>query len=259
VNAGSYAPPQGDLLFQWERPRRRRLAILGFIAASLGLHALCFYLFQVIYPPAISLLPAPARVSLIAPTSADARSFLNWVNAEDPALASQTQRPAGAREYQLPKLAHIPSYLTMPPPLKELPPEKTEQAEPAAMPPGPVQMTTAAPLPPPLAAPSAIHFSESLGERAVTTPALAFRASAREAPQTALFRVAVDGSGVVRFCLLAQSSGDAALDEQARDALARTRFAPAENSPNEKLTWATATIDFGTDVALPPATTEPSP
>jgi TonB family protein len=258
VSASSYAQPQGNLLFHWERPRPRRLAILGFVGASLGLHALCFYLFQVIYPPAISLLPPPARVSLIAPTSADARSFLNWLDAEDPALASQTQRPAGAREYQLPKLAHVPSYSTMPPQLKELPPEKTEQAEPAAMPPGPVQMTTVAPLPPPLVAPSAIRFSESLGGRAVTTPALAFRASAREAPQTALFRVAVDGSGVVRFYLLEQSSGDAALNEQARDALARTRFAPAANLPNDKLTWATATINFGTDVSLPPAT-EPTP
>lgn len=254
MSASIYAQPHGQLLFHWERPRRRRLAILGFIGASLGLHALCFYLFQVIYPPAISLLPPPARVSVIAPTSADARSFLNWLNAEDPALASQTQRPAGAREYRLPKLAHVPSYLTVPPQLKSLPPEKIERAEPSAMPPGPVEMTTAAPPAPPVAAPSAIRFSNSLGERAVTTPALLFHASSREAPQTALFWIAVDGGGVVRYCLLEQSSGDPALDEQARSDLVRSRFAPAENSPNEKLTWTTAAIDFGTDVVLPPAT-----
>lgn len=258
MSASIYAQPHGQLLFHWERPRRRRLAILGFIGASLGLHALCFYLFQVIYPPAISLLPPPARVSVIAPTSPEARSFLNWLNAEDPALASQTQRPAGAREYQLPKLAHVPSYLTVPPQLKELPPQKAERIEAVAMPPAPVETTTASPPASPITAPSAIRFSDSLSGRTATMPMLAFHASSREAPQTALFRIAVDASGVVRYCLLEQSSGDTALDEQARKNLALARFGPAENLPNDKLTWATATIEFGTDVALPPAT-EPAP
>ncbi|HEY5035845.1 MAG TPA: hypothetical protein VII74_01790 [Chthoniobacterales bacterium] len=258
MSASIYAQPQGQLLFHWERPRRRRLAILGFIGASLGLHALCFYLFQVIYPPAISLLPPPARVSVIAPTSPEARTYLAWLNAEDPALASQTQRPAGAREYQLPKLAHVPSYLTIPPQLKELPPPKSARVEPVAMPPAPVETTTASPPASPITAPSAIRFSDSLGERAVTMPTLGFHASSREAPQTALFRIAVDAHGVVRYCLLEQSSGDAALDEEARTDLALSRFAPLENLPNDNLTWATAAIDFGTDVTLPPAT-EPAP
>lgn len=252
MNAGSYAQPQGNLLFDWERPRRRKLAIFGFIGASLGLHALCFYLFQVIYPPAISLLPPPARVSVIAPTSAEARTFLNWLNAEDPALASETQRPANAPEYQLPKLDHVPSYMTVAPQLKELPPQKVERPEPSAMPPGPVEMKTASPPPPPVVAPSTIRFSGALRERAFTLPALSFHASSREAPQTARFRIAVDDGGIIRYCLLAQSSGDAALDEQARKHLALCRFDRAQNSANEKLTWATATIDFGTDLTLPP-------
>ncbi len=70
-------------------------AIAGFLLASAALHALCFYLFQVVYPPAISLLPPPAQVSVIAPTSDDARAFLNWLDAEDPALASQTRAARG--------------------------------------------------------------------------------------------------------------------------------------------------------------------
>jgi hypothetical protein len=256
VNAGTYAQPHGNLLFHWERPRRRKLAIAGFIGASLGLHALCFYLFQVIYPPTISLLPPPARVSLIAPTSEEARAFLNWLAAEDPALASQTQRPAGAPEYQLPKLAHIPSYLSVPPQLKQLPPQEVKPAEPRAMPPGPVQMATASDIAPPVIAPSTISFSVALDGRAVVQPALAFHASSREAPEAALFRVAVDDGGIVRYCLLEQSSGDAALDEQARKYLALCRFDPISKppaSPNERLTWGTATIDFGTDLTLPPA------
>ena len=95
MNAESYAPAPGGLLFRWERPRRRHFAIAGFLLASAALHALCFYLFQVVYPPAISLLPPPAQVSVIAPTSDEARTFLNWLDAEDPALASQTAAAGG--------------------------------------------------------------------------------------------------------------------------------------------------------------------
>jgi hypothetical protein len=75
VSAGAYAQPAGNLLFHWERPRRRKLAIAGFLIASVALHGFCFLLFQIIYPPTISLLPPPARVSVIAPTSEEARTF----------------------------------------------------------------------------------------------------------------------------------------------------------------------------------------
>ncbi len=138
MSAQSSAQPPGSLLFRWERPRPRRFAIAGFLLASVGLHALCFYLFVVVYPPAISLLPPPAQVSVIAPTSSEARTFLNWLNAEDPALASQTQRPADARAFQLPKLQHVPSYLAVPPQLKESPPPQLTSSTPSAMPPAPV-------------------------------------------------------------------------------------------------------------------------
>lgn len=255
MNAGSSAQAPGDLLFHWERPRRRRLAIAGFILASLGLHALCFLLFQVIYPSTISLLPPPARVSVIAPTSEEARAFLHWLEAEDPALASQTQRPADARADQLPKLSHIPSYVAVPPQLKDLPPAPTERLERSAMPPGPVPMDAVSAAPAAIVAPSTITFSGSLGGLPFTRPELKFQASVREAPQDARFRVAVDRSGVLRYCLLESSSGDSALDDQARRALALCRFRASEAGflPNEKLSWATARIDFGNDLELPPA------
>ncbi len=228
---------------------------MGFILASLGLHVLCFLLFQVIYPPAISLLPPPARVSVIAPTSPEARSFLQWLAAEDPALASQTQRPVEARAYQLPKLSHVPSYVAVPPELKELPPPSVERLERSAMPPGPVPMESVARAPGSIIASSAITFSGALQGVPFTQTELKFKASSREAPQAARFRVAVDRAGVVRYCLLDASSGDAALDEEARRALALCRFGVTakETSPNDKLTWTTATIDFGSDLELPPA------
>jgi hypothetical protein len=260
VSAPSYAQPPGSLLFRWERPRRRRFAIAGFLLASVGLHALCFYLFQVVYPPAISLLPPPAQVSVIAPTSDEARTFLNWLNAEDPALASQTQRPADARAFQLPKLAHVPSYIGVPPKLKESPPPRFVPIVPSAMPPAPVPVAPAANPAPPLLAPTALVFSDALRDRSVSQPNLRFRASLREAPQSARFRVAVDSLGVVRYSFLEQSSGDAALDEQARHYLVLCRFPSGEGgTSNHGLTWATANFEFGTDLELPPSAAERAP
>ena len=50
------------LLFSWEPPRRGQFALAAFLALSLTAHALCFYIFQIVYPPTVSLLPPPARV-----------------------------------------------------------------------------------------------------------------------------------------------------------------------------------------------------
>lgn len=250
MSAPSLAPA-GSLLFRWERPRQRRFAIAGFLLASAALHALCFYVFQVVYPPAISLLPPPAQVSVIAPTSQEARTFLNWLNAEDPALASQTLRSPDARAFQLPKLAHVPSYLSVPPRLKELPPPRVVLQAPAAMPPAPVPEAPAAQPIPPAVAPTSLNFSDPLHDLLVAHPDLKFRASSREAPQSARFRLAVDSLGVVRYTFLEQSSGDAALDAQARHDLALSRFQMGSRTTQD-LVWATATFEFGTDLEQPP-------
>ena len=260
MNAPSLAPHPGGLLFRWEKPRRRKVAIAGFLLASAALHALCFYLFQVVYPPAISLLPPPAQVSVIAPTSPEARTFLNWLNAEDPALATQTQRPAEARAFQLPKLAHVPSYVAVPPRLKEPPARPTIDSVPSAMPPAPVPVAPVAKPAPPLLAPTTVVFSGALGQLAVALPDLKFKASVEEAPPAARFRVAVDSLGVVRYLFLERSSGDAALDAQARRYLVLCRFEPGpplRNSPG--LTWASASFEFGSDLGLPPAAAESAP
>ncbi|CAN5492779.1 hypothetical protein BH20VER3_BH20VER3_08670 [soil metagenome] len=253
----TYASLPGGLLFRWEPPRRRKIAIIGFLLASTVLHALCFYLFQVVYPPAISLLPPPAQVSVIAPTSAEARTFLNWLEAEDPALASQTQRSPEARAFQLPKLAHIPSYEAVPPRLKEMPAQRSEHAIPSAMPPAPVPIRPAANPAPPVPAPSVLILSEGLGDLPVKHPEMKFEASSRDTPESARFRIAVDSSGVVRYAFLEQSSGDAALDEQVRHYLALSRFEMEKKSrPRDELIWSTATLQFGKDVEMPPSPAE---
>ena len=258
MSAPSFAQPSGSLLFRWERPRQRRFAIAGFLLASAGLHALCFYLFQVVYPPAISLLPPPAQVSVIAPTSNEARTFLSWLNAEDPALASQTQRPADARAFQLPKVAHVPSYLAVPPALKELPPRRVDPLAPAAMPPAPVPDAPAAKPIAPVVAATALYFSDPLRDLTVAHLDLKFRITSREAPESARFRLAVDSFGAVRYTFLEQSSGDAALDAQARHALAQSRFQMGK-ATTQDLVWASATFEFGTDLELPPGGAERAP
>jgi len=81
------------LLFDWDSPRGRKVAITIFLALSFVGHALCFYIFQIVYPPTIALLPPPARVTLITPASEEGRTLLRWIDSEDPALAFTTRRP----------------------------------------------------------------------------------------------------------------------------------------------------------------------
>lgn len=260
MNAPAQARPPGDLLFHWERPRRRKLAIVGFLVVSTALHAFGFYIFQVVYPPPIALLPPPAQVTVIAPTTLEARSFLNWLNAEDPALASQTQRPSDARAFQVPKLAHIPSYVAVKPQLREIPGRPPLPSPPLAFPPSPVEVNQAAPDSPPLNAPTRLVFSDPGLVLQTNQPDFKFQASTREAPESGRFTIAVDSLGMIRYVFPEHSSGDATLDEQARRYLVVCRFQrPPRPSPNDGLIWATATFEFGNDLQLPASSTERAP
>src|SRR6184192_2040406 len=110
------------LLFSWEPPRRRKVAITAFLALSLGGHALCFYIFQIVYPPTVALMPPPARVNLISPDDPELLALLRWVEAEDPALTTTTQRLSETKSPVLPPVQHRPSYASHQPKLKILPP-----------------------------------------------------------------------------------------------------------------------------------------
>src|SRR6266853_1512607 len=59
------APASAQFIFNWDQPRRRSLILIGFIVASFVIHVAASYLFQVVYPQTVSLLPAPRRVSLM--------------------------------------------------------------------------------------------------------------------------------------------------------------------------------------------------
>jgi hypothetical protein len=246
-----------SLLFAWEPVHSRRLAIFGFLAASLVGHAICFYLFQIVYPPTVALLPPPARVNLISENTEEGRTLLRWIAAEDPALATTTQRVAEAKAFIVPKLSHVPSYSTIQPALKTLPLTAPDLQVPSSQPPAPVPMERAKNATPPPATATAIIFSENLDSLGkVEKPVMKFSASTREPPQSASFRIGVTQNGVVRYCFLQNTSGDNSLDEQARDYVMRCRFVSNETGAiqdPDRLNWATATIEWGNDVNAPPS------
>ena len=255
------------LLFRWEGPRRRSLALIGFLALSFAAHVFGLYLFQVVYPATVALTPAPHRVSFISAKSEEGAALLRWIDAEDPALASTTRRPAEAKRYLLGKIQHTPSYSESEPMLRQPPPLTVDLRVPSAQPPAAVPLQRSAKPATIGPVPTNVTFSgdvQSFGPpKFVPTN---FKLSGKELPQNARFRIAVDSNGAVVYSFPVVSSGDAALDEQAREHLALCRF-PAKPvsskvegsiSNGESLSWGIATIEWGNDVAVAP-NAKPSP
>ena len=252
-----------ELIFGWEKPGRGKWTLGGFLLASFVMHAFGFYLFQIVYPPAVALLPPPGRVSLIAPNSDEGRQLLRWIEAEDPAIASTTLPAPDAKALVLPTIQHAPSYLGRQPALRDLPPAPPAVRIPSANPPAPVEK----PVPPtqlttrPVA--TVIRFApQFVSLISPQTPELKFTASSREAPQAARFLIAVNDKGEVRHCFLQDSSGDAALDEQARKYIVASRVPAVLNSPSSSpgsLTWGDATVEWGNDISLPPGPAPTAP
>ncbi len=243
------------LIFGWDSPRGEKLAITIFVAISLAAHALCFYIFQIVYPPTVALLPPPARVTLITPASEEGRTLLRWIDAEDPALAFTTHRPQETRLRALPKAEHVPSYSAIEPTLRNIPPLERDLRIPSCQPPGAVHFARQKTALPFRVAKTSVSFSKELEVfGAPILPEPAFAASNEEMPETIRFRVAVSKLGEVRYCLPINSSGDSALDEQARWYVARCRF--PQNTANASkadsfLVWGIATIEWGNDITRP--------
>jgi hypothetical protein len=106
-----------------------------------------------------------------------------------------------------------------------------------------------------------IHFSpQFVSLISPQTPELKFTAASREEPEPAQFVIAVNDKGEVRHCFLKSSSGDAALDEQARKYIAASRVPAVRNSPDStagSLTWGEASVEWGNDIAIPAASPAP--
>jgi len=243
------------LLFSWDSSRRRRTMLAAFLLLSLMAHAACFYLFQIVYPTPVALLPPPARVTFIAPDSEEGRTLLRWIDAEDPAVAFTTHPVPGATLGALPKTEHEPSYSTMGPMLKELPMLKPDLRVPTSRPPSAVHFGSRKTVPMKGSARTYISFSKELDQ--FGTPTLfrsQFAASNEDTPEALRFRVAVNDVGEIRYCFPINSSGDPALDEQARLQIIRSRFSQnrdVSTKPESALVWGTATVHWGSDIARP--------
>ena len=253
-NVASEIAPE-PLLFGWDSPRGRRTTLATFLVLSLMAHALCFYVFQIVYPAPVALLPPPGHVTFITSHSEEGRTLLRWIDAEDPAVAFTTDLPPGAAFGALPKTEHLPSYSTVEPILKELPPLKADLRIPSSRPPSAVKSISRTTTAPRGASRTYISFSKELDELgAPTVPKSGFGTSNEETPETLRFRVAVNDLGEIRYCFPVNSSGDPTLDEQARLQIIRTRFLQNRQTATKtgsSLIWGMATIQWGSDVARP--------
>jgi len=227
-----------------------------FLILSLLLHAFCFYIFQIVYPPTVALMPPPARVTLISPDDPESLALLRWVEAEDPALTTTTQRLPETKSFVLPPVPHRPSYASHQPKLKTLPPLIPDLSVPSSAAIGPVRLPRmkANASAPGLERKTNANFADlpaTLGDPVFAD--FKFHLTRPDAPANASFRVAIDEGGAIRFCFLTESSGDPALDEQARNFLQLCRLKTKGNSPvsnGSALFWTTATILWGNDLAL---------
>ena len=243
------------LVFSWDSPRQQRTMLAAFLVLSLLAHALCFYVFQIVYPTPVALLPPPARVTFVPPDSEEGRTLLRWIDAEDPAVTFTTDPPPGTRLGALPKTEHLPSYSTVGPILKEPPPLKPDLRIPSSRPPGAVQPVARKTVSARGTARTYISFSKELDQFGTpTVPQSGFTTSTEETPETLRFRVALGELGEIRYCFPINSSGDPMLDEQARLQVVRTRFSQNRQTgtkPGSSLVWGMATIQWGSDVARP--------
>jgi hypothetical protein len=229
--------------------------LAAFIVLSLVAHALCFYLFQIVYPTPVALLPPPARVTFIAPDSEEGRTLLRWIDAEDPAVAFTTHPAPGAKLGALPKTEHLPSYSAVGPMLKELPTLKPDLRIPSSRPPGAVHSGSRKTVSTRGSAKTYVSFSEELDHfGAPSLPKIYFAASSEDTPEALRFRVAVNDLGEIRYCLPINSSGDPALDEQGRLQVVRSRFPQSRQTsdkPDSALVWGVATVHWGSDIVRP--------
>jgi hypothetical protein len=243
------------LLFSWDSPRQQKAVLAMCLVLSLVAHALCFYVFQIVYPTPVGLLPPPARVTFIVPESEEGQTLLRWIDAEDPALAFTSQPPPGAKLGPLPKAEHVPSYSALDPILKVIPALEPDLRIPSSRPAAAVRALSRKTASAAGTGRTYISFSSELDQFGVpTVPQSRFAASNEETPETLRFRVGVNDSGEIRYCFPINSSGDPALDVQGRLQLLRSRFSPdraTAGRSDSSLVWGIATLQWGSDVVRP--------
>ena len=238
----------GKLIFRWPE-RSASLVLPSLFVLSVAVHALAFYLFQVVYPPTVSIAPPPAQVTLLNASTPENRALLRWVDAQNPAKNDSIQdlTPPGLGD-----VYYTPSYATAqtsPKPVEHLP-------EAVAFP--TVWDSLALSSPPaeepyftPKTVPSSLAFSENLQSRDLNPGApitLASKTSANLKPSQ--FLIGVSDRGEIRFCFLQASSDDPAIDREGESILRQRDFRPV-GAGSDVLSWGFATFTWGAQVFKP--------
>jgi hypothetical protein len=249
------------LTFHWPNERRFSFLLPGFVALSAFAHALMFYVFQVIYPPTVSITPPPVQAEFIAPEAANSVLF-RWIEAEDPAIAASAPDLITRGLLELP---YRPSYLearTFPKPAA--PPTLGVEFPPAESALNLVQRELApkrSPLRNVTPAGTNLRIGGALAGRKLARPLKPVITHGTLLLQPAAFLIGVNSFGEIQYLFLQDGSGDPEMDRKAEEGLAE---ASLDAAPGTGLTWGTATFVWGPD-AYPAAahsprlTAEPGP
>jgi hypothetical protein len=247
------APEPGGLTFAWLHRPRLSLALPGFLLLSLLVHALTFYIFQVAYPPSVTIAPPPVQVNVLTPTSPENQELLRWIESEDPAVIANPHEasPGGIRD-----VTYQPSFATV----RTAPKTFGEREAAVFFPPavngaallGGAQKQSAAIPRKNEPQKTELRFSGPLAARKITArPALKLNAGGIANPGQTVFFTGVSADGAVQYVFLQNGSGDSGLDRQAENHLAGFKFSRAAAG----VTWGFATFFWGDDAraAAPPA------
>jgi hypothetical protein len=229
------------LIFDWT-PQRWNQPLIGFLAASLLVHFIAFYLFHIVYPTTNSLLPAAAQVSVLNPKNPDDHHILAWAELHDPSALSAPKFRNDLVADLVPR--YRPSFSTISPsPLPESQPTASSQSSnpslfsaeslfPLRKRPviGPVEQSFV----------TRLEFGHNLQSRGPK-----FSGSlptAAEVLEPSTFFVGVNREGKVEYLFLWQTSGNDRRDSEAERFLWQVQFEPGPSTSWDlvKLDWSTS-------------------
>jgi hypothetical protein len=245
------SPATAKLVFAWPTQHEVHLLLPAMIALALVLHICALLLFQLIYPEANSAQPEAARVLVPGARTPDWKSSIAWIQAADPAIFASTRTeevlpiPPSPRPY-VPSFMGSRLELRLPdeseselpaPGLMKLPQvasankASTGSAEPAPSPEKKsVRLTINGK---PASLDSFVRHSEKIPDAQPSAPAF--------------FLAFVGEDGTLRNLFLQSTSGSAAWDSWAADALSsETIDVAAESSP-----WVWIAVELEKTPALP--------
>lgn len=104
-------PAEGaTLAFDWKRGGRWSFRVPVLVFVSLFAHALCFYVFQVVYPASERFDPAPARITLLSPGDPRSREMLRAIEDRVVYLDASTRETVRETPMESYSVAFRPSF-----------------------------------------------------------------------------------------------------------------------------------------------------